>query len=116
MYYGGVPCLSYWNLYCHYTALRSVCQAHTRPLVGSWRVNTHTLPPQLPSGETTGQVHRCFSGMQAAFLLQAYSQGLITRLEVLEVLDIAKTRFFALSGEYRRNPEAVTVSYQRTRP
>jgi len=43
-----------------------------------------------------GQVHKRFSGQQVAFLLQAYSQGLITRFEVLELLEIAKTRFFAL--------------------
>ena len=43
-----------------------------------------------------GQVHKRFSGEQVAFMLQAYSQGLITRFEALEVLDIAKTRFFAL--------------------
>jgi hypothetical protein len=43
-----------------------------------------------------GQVHKRFSGEQVAFLLQAHSQGLITRSEMLAVLDIAKTRFFAL--------------------
>jgi hypothetical protein len=63
-----------------------------------------------------GQVHKRFSGEQVAFLLQAYSQGLITRFEVLEVLEIAKTRFFALREECRRNPEAVALSYQHTSP
>jgi len=43
-----------------------------------------------------GQVHKPFPGEQVAFLLRAYSQNLITRFEVLEVLEIAKTRFFAL--------------------
>jgi hypothetical protein len=54
--------------------------------------------------------------MQAAFLLEAYSQGLTARFEVPRMPDIAKTDFLAPWGEYRRNPEAVALSYQRTRP
>jgi len=62
------------------------------------------------------QLHKRFSGEQVAFLLRAYSQGLITRVEIQEVLGIGKTRFFVLWGEYRRDPEAFTLSYQRTSP
>jgi len=62
------------------------------------------------------QLHKRFSDEQVAFLLWAYSQGLITRVEIQEVLGIGKTRFFALWGKYRRDPEAFTLSYQRTSP
>jgi len=61
-----------------------------------------------------GQVHTRFSDEQVAFPLQAYSEGLITRVEVQEVLGIGKTRFFALWREYHRHPEAFTVRYRRT--
>jgi len=62
------------------------------------------------------QVHKRFSDEQVAFLLQKYSQGLMTRAEVQEVLDIAKTRFFALWREYRQDPEAFTICYGRSSP
>ncbi len=62
------------------------------------------------------QVDKRFSDEQVAFLLQAYSQGLMTRVEVQEVLGIGKSRFFALWREYRGSPEAFTISYQRTSP
>lgn len=60
-----------------------------------------------------GQVHKRFSDEQVAFLFDAYSQGLMTRVEVQEVLGIGKSRFFALWREYGRNQEAFTVRYQR---
>ncbi|TKJ30227.1 MAG: hypothetical protein CEE40_05550 [Chloroflexi bacterium B3_Chlor] len=62
---------------------------------------------------TMGQVHKRFSDEQVAFPLQAYSQGLMTRVEVQEVLGIGKTRFFSLWREYHCNPEAFTVRYRR---
>jgi len=43
-----------------------------------------------------GQVHKRFSDEQVAFPLQAYSQGLMTKVEVQEVLGIGKSRFFSL--------------------
>ncbi|MCJ7620749.1 MAG: hypothetical protein MUP64_11100 [Anaerolineae bacterium] len=55
------------------------------------------------------QVHRRYSYEEVAFLLEAYSQGLITRVEVQEVLDLGKFSLFALWREYYRNPEAFTV-------
>jgi len=60
-----------------------------------------------------GQVHKRFSDEQVAFLLQAYSQGLMTRVEVQEVLGIGKSRFFSLWREYHCNPEPFTVRYRR---
>ena len=43
-----------------------------------------------------GQVHRRFSDEQVGFLLQAYCQGLMTRVEAQEVLVIGESRFFSL--------------------
>jgi hypothetical protein len=65
---------------------------------------------------TMDQVHKRFSDEQVVFLLQAYSQGLMTRVEVQEVLGVSKSRFFALWRDYRSNPEAFSISYQRTSP
>ena len=62
------------------------------------------------------QVHTRFSDEQVIFLLQKYSEGLMTRVEVQDVLGIGKTRFFALWREYRQNPEAFTMSYLRSSP
>ena len=62
------------------------------------------------------QVHKRFSEEQVVFLLQAYSQGLMTGVEVQEVLGIGKSRFFSLWREYHRNPEAFPVRYRRPSP
>ena len=61
-----------------------------------------------------GQVHNRFSDEQVASHLRAYSRALITRVEVQEVLDIGKTRFFALWRKYDCSPEAFTGRYRRT--
>ena len=60
-------------------------------------------------GGTMQQVHRRYSYEEVAFLLEAYSQGLITRVEVEEVLDLGKTSIFALWREHHGSPEAFTV-------
>jgi len=53
-----------------------------------------------------GQVHKRFSDEQVAFLLQEYSQGLMTRLEVQEVLGIGRSRFFSLRRGSHRHRDA----------
>jgi len=60
-----------------------------------------------------GQVHKRFSDEQVAFLFHAYSQGLMARVEMQEVLGIGRSRFFSLWREYHCNPEAFTVRYRR---
>ena len=60
------------------------------------------------------QVHTRFSDEQVVFVLWKHTEGLMTRVEVQEVLGIGKTRFFALCREYIRHPEAFTMSYQRS--
>jgi len=62
------------------------------------------------------QLHKKFSDEQVAFLFQAYALGLMSREEVQETLDVGKTRFFALWKNYRDDPEAFSVSYQRSSP
>jgi hypothetical protein len=50
------------------------------------------------------QLHYRFSDEQVAFLLQAYEQGLMSREEVQEALNIRCSRFFVLLKEYRTDP------------
>jgi hypothetical protein len=40
----------------------------------------------------------------------------LARAEVQEVLGIGKTQFFTLLSEYRRDPDAFTIAYERTTP
>jgi hypothetical protein len=60
------------------------------------------------------QLHKRFSDEQVAFLLQAYEQGLMRREEVQDTLDIRRSRFFLLWKKYREDPEAFSISYQRS--
>jgi hypothetical protein len=62
------------------------------------------------------QLHRRVRDDQLRFLFQAYCQGLLSRTEVQHVLRIAKTRFFGLLREYRRDPEAFSITYNRSTP
>lgn len=60
-----------------------------------------------------GQLHKRFSNEQVKLLLQGYVQGRIARAEVEGILQINKTRFFALVKEYRQAPDAFSLDYQR---
>ncbi|OGO14926.1 MAG: hypothetical protein A2Z14_16925 [Chloroflexi bacterium RBG_16_48_8] len=62
------------------------------------------------------QLHKRFLDKQVAFLFQTYALGLMSREEVQEALDISRARFFVLWKEYRKDPEAFSISYQRTTP
>jgi len=62
------------------------------------------------------QLHKRFSDEQVIFLLQAYEQGLMSREEVQDAMDIHRSRFFTLWKEYPQNPESFSISYQRTTP
>jgi hypothetical protein len=48
-----------------------------------------------------GQLHKRFTVEQVKVLFQSYVQGTIVRAEVEEILQINKTRFFAILKEYR---------------
>jgi len=62
------------------------------------------------------QLHKRFTGEQVKVLLKGYCRGTLDRLAIEDILDINKTRFFALLRQYRRNPESFSISYQRKTP
>ena len=62
------------------------------------------------------QLHKRFSVEQVKVLLRGYCHGTIGRGELEEVLQISKTRFFALLKEYRHDPEAFSINYERETP
>jgi transposase len=62
------------------------------------------------------QLHRRLTNDQVKVLLQGYCQGLLARAEIQEMLGIGKSRFFALLKEYRKNPEAFSIAYERHSP
>ena len=63
-----------------------------------------------------GQLHKRFTTEQVKLLLNGYVQGRIARAEVEAILEINKTRFFALVKEYRRAPDTFSLEYQRDTP
>jgi hypothetical protein len=62
------------------------------------------------------QLHKRFTVEQVKVLLQSYEQGTIDRAEVEEIMQINKTRFFAILKEYRRDPESFSIAYERETP
>jgi len=62
------------------------------------------------------QLHKRLSVEQVKVLLQGYLQGTMVRSEVAEMLQINKTRFFELLKEYRQDPEAFSIAYERATP
>lgn len=62
------------------------------------------------------QIHKRFTVDQVKILLQSYIQGTITRSELEKILQINKTRFFAMLKEYRQNPATFSIDYQRKTP
>lgn len=59
------------------------------------------------------QLHKKFTSEQVKVLLKGYSQKLMSRDDIQEMLGIGKTRFFALLKTYRKNPEGFSVAYKR---
>lgn len=62
------------------------------------------------------QLHKNFTDEQIKVLLQRYCQGKMRRADIQEILDIGKTRFFALLKTYRQTPETFSIAYQRKSP
>ncbi|MFZ2095943.1 MAG: hypothetical protein WAV05_04820 [Anaerolineales bacterium] len=62
------------------------------------------------------QIHKRFSDEQIKVLLQCYTKGSITRDELEKILQISKTRFFAMLKEYRRDPADFSIAYKRATP
>lgn len=59
------------------------------------------------------QIHKRFTDDQVRLLLRAYCAGTLDRAAVGEILEIGKTRFFALLKQYRRDPSQLSVVYER---
>ncbi len=59
------------------------------------------------------QIHKRFSNEQVKVLFQCYLKGSITRDELEKILQINKTRFFAMLKEYRHDPEGFSIAYKR---
>jgi len=62
------------------------------------------------------QLHKRFTAEQVKALLKGYCQGVLDRSAIEEILEVGKTRFFALLREYRQNPDGFSLYYQRTTP
>jgi hypothetical protein len=60
------------------------------------------------------QLHKQFTDEQMRLLFKRFCEGLMTRMEIEEIIDVNKTRFFALVKAYRLNPETFSISYLRT--
>ncbi len=72
--------------------------------------------PNSEMEEYMDQLHRRFTDAQIRVLLQGYCQGLLARSNVEDMLDIGRSRFFALLKQYRHDPQAFSVAYKRTTP
>lgn len=62
------------------------------------------------------QLHKRLTNDQVRMLLRGYCQGLLARAEVQEMMGIGKSRFFTLVKEYRKDPEAFSIAYERHSP
>ena len=62
------------------------------------------------------QLHKRFTVEQIKVLLQGYCQGMMTSDEIEKMLNIGKTHFFALLKDYRQDPQAFSITYQRKTP
>jgi hypothetical protein len=62
------------------------------------------------------QVHKRLTDEQIKFILKQYTLGILSRAGAEQALGVGKTRFFALLKEYRQDPEAFSISYQRATP
>jgi len=62
------------------------------------------------------QLHKKFNDCQVKDLLTRYLKKKVEREEIQKVLDIKKTRFFALVKRLKDDPENFSVSYFRNIP
>ena len=59
------------------------------------------------------QLHKKFTDDQVKDLMQRYTNKELKREHIQQMLKIGKTRFFALVKEYRDNPQAFSIQYER---
>lgn len=62
------------------------------------------------------QLHKRFSVEQVKLLLQRYTEGELSRVELEEVMGVGKTRFFALLKAYRHDRKTFSIEYERKTP
>ena len=62
------------------------------------------------------QIHTRFTVDQVKALLKGYEEGNLDRLMIEEMLEIGRSRFFALLKEYRGNREEFSITYGRISP
>lgn len=60
------------------------------------------------------QLHKRFNAEQVKLLFQRYNTGDMSREEVQEILELGKTRFFALLKDFKNDTTDFQISYQRT--
>lgn len=59
------------------------------------------------------QIHKRYTVEQVKMLFQGYVQGNLTRAEIEQMLEIGKTRFFALVKAYRQDQGTFAIDYHR---
>lgn len=59
------------------------------------------------------QIHTRFTADQVKALLKGYDEGSLDRLAIEEMLEIGKTRFFALLKQYRAYRDEFSIAYHR---
>jgi len=62
------------------------------------------------------QLHKRLTDDQVCAFFQSYCQGALSRTEIQKVLEIGKTRFFALVKLFREDPKNFTIAYHRKSP
>ena len=62
------------------------------------------------------QLHKKFNDCQVKDLIARYLKRKVEREEIQKVLDIKKTRFFALVKRLKDDPENFSISYFRSIP
>jgi hypothetical protein len=62
------------------------------------------------------QLHKRLTDDQVRAFFQSYCQGALSRTEIQKVLEIGKTRFFALLKSFREDPKNFTIVYHRKSP
>ncbi|HAF49307.1 MAG TPA: hypothetical protein DCL08_08750 [Anaerolineaceae bacterium] len=62
------------------------------------------------------QLHKRLTDEQIRAFFQSYCQGTLSRKEIQDVVEISKTRLFALLKVYREDPQNFTVAYKRETP
>ena len=62
------------------------------------------------------QLHKRLTDEQISAFFNSYCQGSLSRIEIQKVLEIGKTRFFALLKVFREDPQNFTVAYHRRTP